>query len=305
MQNRSKEVADLALWSVDELKSALKENPNLINEQDENGMTILHYAAKIGFTLVSTSAREILNELFNSQNLDFTIKNKSENTPLHLAALCCEDRVTCEFVFPAFVKEAARRGFDFSTLGQQGQSVLHIATRTSYTDARGIFGRINNVLNVLKNAANPGLDVISSSGSTAFYYAVNFCHFAEANALLDAGANPMLYGNKERDPLSMIDQHLQTFSQALLEIKSKDSHDCINAVIDELNELKKRVLEIAKMIRCDEIKKNASLLAQGTIFRQLPNQLIIKPEGDTRALDLHTQEEPEQILESDLQNPHL
>lgn len=229
------------LWSDEDLQAALKSNPNLMKEQDEEGMTLLHHAAQIGFIMGSLNARKVLEALFKAPEIDFSIKDKNENTALHVAAYCSQERVTCQYIFPTLVKEAADHGFDFSTLGQNGQSILHIATRTSYTDPRGVFGRKNNVKNVLDNARDPGLNTLSSSGSTAFYYAVNHCYIDEAKTLLDAGADPLLYGAKDRDPLAMVDEHLKVFSEALTQCEYADGHKDIKILIGSLNELKEKM----------------------------------------------------------------
>lgn len=226
--------------SAGALESVLKKSPKLITEQDEDGLTLLHHAAQVGRIRNSTGASEILNVLFNTPGLDFTIKDNAQNTAVHVAALSCKDRVTCQYVFPTLVKEASKRGFDFSMLGQQGQSVLHIATRTSCIN----FGnRINNVKNVLNNATDPGLDVLSSSGSTAFFYAVNHCYFDEAKTLLVAGADPMLFGSEDRDPFAMIEEHLKVFSETL----SQDEDKEIKNLIDQLDELKQEMLSISSV----------------------------------------------------------
>lgn len=300
------------LLSAETLRVALESEPSLITKQDENGMTLLHHAAPIGAIMGSTSAGEIFNVLFNAPGIDFTIKDNAENTPVHVAALYCEDRVTCQYVFPAFVKEATKHEFDFSTLGQQGQSVLHIATRTSYTDPRGFFGRINNVKNVIDNTATPGLDVLSSSGSTAFYYAVNHCHFDEAKALLDAGADPMLFGSKDRNPLAMIEEHLKTFNEDLTQDEYADSHENIKCLIDQLNELKQRILSSASGKSYAEIRKNARILAQASrtgtgpsFFKDISPELQIKIAGFTGDPLVHDEKMSEHIAYENLGKPSL
>ncbi len=221
---------------------ALRFDPSVITMQDESGMTVLHYAAKIGFTMGSSSASLILHLLFTSPLVDFSIQDNQGNTPLHVAALCCEDRVTYQYVFPHFVKEAAKSGFNFSTLNNHGQAILHIAARTTYTDRR--FGlRNNNIANVLKNAPDIDLNVLSSSGSTAFFYAVNFVHLNEANTLLEAGANPNLSGAPDRDPVAQIGELIDAYQT---ELANNNHSPAKNALIIEYIEavtaLKKSML---------------------------------------------------------------
>lgn len=212
------------------IQDEIDSNPSIIKEKDEYGATLLHHAALLGRLRNEENAIGILTTLFNCKKLDFTVKDKDGNTPLHVAAFNCDDKVTCRIVFPALVREAARRQFDFSTKGQNGQSVLHIAARTSYT---GLSGRINNVENVLKNAPKPGLDVLSRSGATAFYYAVNERHLEEAHSLLDAGADPFLYGAEDRNPVAMIERHLESLHH--------DQDYIAEPYIESLNQLKSKM----------------------------------------------------------------
>lgn len=298
------------LWSEERLREALENEPGLITKQDENGKTLLHYAARIGTLMGSTNASKILNVLFNAPGIDFTIKDNAGNTPVHVAAFYCEDRTTCQYVFPAFVKEATKHKFNFSTLGQQGQSVLHITTRTSYTDPRGLLGRINNVKNVLNNTTDSGLNVLSSSGSTAFYYAVNHLHLDEADALLDAGANPILFGSKDRDPLAMIEEYLKLFNEPLTQDEYADGRVNVSIHLEQLNALKQRVLSYAKTSSYNEIRKNSRILGQGSrtstgscLFKDIPPELLAKIAGFTGNPIVHNETESTKIASQHLGKP--
>ena len=308
MQNRSDEFGGL-MWSAEQLQSALESDPNLITEQDENGLTILHHEAQIGQIMGSTNASYVLSVLFNAPGLDFTIKDHKGNTPLHVAAVCCTDRVTCQYVFPALVKEAAACQFDFTTLGEHGQSVLHIATRTSYTDPRGFFPRINNVRNVLDNAPNPGIDTLSTSVSTAFFYAVNHGHFAEAHALLEKGANPMLFGAKDRDPFIMLDQYIKKLTEDLSNNENTEKHEKIKAAIKQFHQLKQKMLENPIVKSYGELRKSSRILAQGartdSLFANLPKEICIKIAGHTKSQDVHVQEKAEEIANKHFNKPSI
>ncbi|KTC97715.1 ankyrin repeat domain-containing protein [Legionella erythra] len=294
---------DNLVSSPEELKAALDANPNLIKEQDEEGMTLLHHTARIGNVMGSTSASRILDVLFASEDLDFTIKDNDGNTPLHTAAWGCNDRVTCQFVFPLFVTEASKRGFDFATLGQHGQTVLHIATKISYT---GNFGRHNNVENVIGNAENPGINTLSSSGSSALYYAINHLHFDEAYSLLTAGANPLVY-EADRDPFAMLEAHLATLTDMLSQHEYADRHDVINEKISQLNDLKTAMIASEPVKSFAEVRKNARILAQGkrqgSLFATLPDELLNKIAAHTKEPGTPTQEEAEAIAKEHLKRP--
>lgn len=228
---------------LDLLTEKLKDDPSFINKQDEHGMTLMHHAAHIG-AMGSYHSSPILKLLFATPNLDLSIKDNNGNTAVHVAALLSRDRVSCKFIFPYFVREAAARNFDFASKGQGGKTVLHLATLVSYTDPRGIFGRYNNVKNVLDNCQNPEVNLFSDSGATAFWYAVNHAYFAEAHALLDAGADPFLTSIPGRDPGAMLCEHLQFFQNARSQEKYADEIEKINYLLEKFTILAERMEKI-------------------------------------------------------------
>jgi ankyrin repeat protein len=203
------------LNNPDELKTALKINPNLITEQDEDGMTLLHHAAQLGQILGRSNIIPILDTLFETPGIDFNIKDLRGNTPVHVAAICSKERVTCSYLLPTIVQEAVKKGFNFETQGEAGQTVLHIVARNFYTDPRGIFPPINSVEKILNLTNNAGLNTLSTSGSTALFYAINQCNFQGAFSLLNAGADPTVYGSEDRSPIAMLDEHLSTINNLL------------------------------------------------------------------------------------------
>jgi ankyrin repeat protein len=303
MQTRSDEFKKL-IKSAESLESALGSNLCLINEKDEDGMTLLHHAAGIGLYLGSTSASEILNVLFNTPGIDFNITDVRGNTPLHLAAYYSMDRVTCNFVFPSYITEAVKHKFDFSKLGDEGKSVLQMAALNFYDRAR----RSTNVKHILTNAPDPGLNVLSTSGATAFFYSLCKGNFEDAEALMNAGANPILFGSLDQDPMQKIEEFLKMFTDALTQGEDEDYHEFINAKIAQLNELKQRVLSSVSAKSYGEIRKNARILAQGqrdvhTLFHWLPDETLAKVAGHTKTADAHTQSEAEKIARTHLDKP--
>lgn len=276
---------------------------------------MLHYAASSR----NCSIRRVLTVLFTYPNLDFTVKDNQNNTPLHVAALCCEDRTTYNDVLPMLLAEAGRRGFNFSTLGQNGQSVLHISARISFTEITSfspMFGqRKNNVRNVLEKVANPGLNLLSLSGATAFFYAISHCHIEEANALLNAGADPSLCGSPEKDPFSMIDEQFLSVSDILngyIELHAEKITDGqaiahYTTLFNDLYNLKERMLSILTEKSAHEVRKNAKMILQGarrnfTFFNGLPFEIQTKIAGLTATNGVHTQAAAEKIAAKNLNN---
>lgn len=195
--------------SKNDLFFALYEDPSIVNLQDEGGKTILHHAASIGLIMGSNSASLIHEQLFQSKLTDFSIQDNEGNTPLHIAALYCDDRVTCDYVFPNFAREAARRNFDFSVLNTQGQAVIHLAAKIHYEHMA--FGCRNTVAKLLEAVPDIDVNTLSSSGTSALYYAINRMHLREIDSLLSAGASPVAFARLDRSPISMVQKLIGFF----------------------------------------------------------------------------------------------
>jgi ankyrin repeat protein len=319
------------------LIEALAANPNLIQEKDEEGMTLLHHAANIGRLVGTQLAGELLKVLFAIPGLNFHIKDHRGNTPVHTAAIGCEHRVTYQSIFPQFLKKALEHGFDFSTLNNEGESVLHIATKISYDSS--VFGRLDNVSNMgncnVRNMGNCnvrnmdncapkpkprldvfGLDVLSSSGSTALSCAIDALLFNEANTLLEAGANPLLCGSPELSPLRIIEKHLKTFTSALNQPAYPDDILYIKEQIKELQRLEQDIVLKVKKVQadsCEEIKKNAYTLYEVSIriskdsfFCMLPTEILTRIAADTQTapIDCQSRKEAEEIAAEEIAAAH-
>lgn len=195
-----------------DLYLTLRSDPAIIKEQDPHyGLTLAHTAAMIGLNMNNNQANLIHDLLFKSPNLDLNLKDKMGNTPVHLAALHCNDQVTCRSTFPRYIKYAIQSGFDFSTLGQNGETILHILVRTNFKHS---FDRLNSITNLLRKVPHI-INILSKSGSTALFSAVNHLHFETVHYLLDAGANPKLYAGPERDPVGLIDKYIEEFDNLI------------------------------------------------------------------------------------------
>lgn len=227
------------IYDEDKLQAALEHDPSIVNVRDDDGMCILHHAAQLGLRLGSSSISKIFDVLFNVDGLNFSIKDNRGETPLHIAVRCCHNRVACQYTFPYLVREAHKRKFDFSTLGYEGLSILHLATQLSYTDPHGIFGRTNNVAQILDIVSDIDVNILSEEGATPLYYAMAALHFDEADKLLDFGANPNLYGNPEYDTIKLVDKYIKQCNETL-------DDDNIKNIMTRLEKLKIRMLSMVK-----------------------------------------------------------
>lgn len=199
----SAELFDLYL-NHDELKKALEANPALINEQDECGRTLLHLCAA-GDGIYSGT---VIKLLLSINCADFSIKDAEGNTPMHIAAYNANHREAYDNIYPMFVKECTRKNFDFNMLNERGLAVIHIATIIKFELEVGCYNFSRSCLGLLLDIApDIDLNVLSSSGSTAFFYAIAHGKIDDATRLFDAGADPSLFGaNEDRNPLVLLER---------------------------------------------------------------------------------------------------
>ena len=241
-------------FNVRDLYIALRSDPEIINKQDELGKTILHCVAELGLRMGSNSGSLILYLLFNADpKANFSIKDNDGNTPVHIAAALCNDLVTCRFVFPNFVQHAAEDGFNFSILNNEGHAVIHLAALLGYV---GYPLRYNTITELLSNSFQIDIDVLSSAGCTAFFYAINNNRLVEAHTLLDAGADPLLFGNSDGDPLKMVDEFITGATEDLFKCMA-----LIKKIKQKTNEEKKP--EIKSVLELESKQKNlANFIAE-------------------------------------------
>jgi len=226
----------------------LRKHPERVNEQDEEGMTILHHAASAGLTMGSNSASLIHSLLFNAPGIDFSIKNSNGDTAVHVAGFYGEERVTCRYIFPNYVRKAAELGFDFSTRGQRGYTVLHLAVLHAYESwPMGRARNLSTILSILLEHQIPNLkavlDTLSDSGSSALFYAINRLSLSEARELLAAGADPELGGSPDRTPLGQIATFRAEFNEMRekLEESEESSVQRLDAILQDLSEFEQQL----------------------------------------------------------------
>ncbi len=280
------------IQSPDQLTQALKANPELINEQDENGSTLLHHIAQNGPNLSAEDASLILGILLECPELDFTLKNNRQNTALHEAAMHCGNRVVSQFIFPALVAAAAKKGFDFCTTTQENKTVLHLAAMAQPFE---ILNNINNIQPLLDTGAELNLNALSTGGSTALFYAINKARYLEADALINAGANPSLCGTPERAPFVLIQKQLRLLNDGLLNPAYAHAKNTFTYHVEELTKLQEKMTPFLKKQSRDEITKTTVVITQSlrdlSIFSRLPKHLHLEIAAETQTTLVYTKKE--------------
>lgn len=188
---------------------------NLVNLQDRDGQTLAHHIAANPGGFLDPGLVSIL--LKNKP--DFSIKDKEGNTPLHIITFICHHRDAAP-IFMDFVQYAAKTQFDFSSLNNEGLSVLLIASFTAYHNSLrlGPMSNKSTVAYILaaakKHDCAINLDVPSTeTGATALYHLLDKCRFLEAKMLIEAGASLTGQGDAavNKSPYSHLLQMLREF----------------------------------------------------------------------------------------------
>jgi hypothetical protein len=255
------------------LSLALKKRPDLINQQNKDGNTLLHLAVCNPHHMNNDKIITQLKILLEQKELNLTLKNSMKNTPVHQAIMECNNETSCFSILPLIIEAANEKQFDFSTPGYQGKTALHLAAMINF---RHQTKATNHVALLLKTTAKLSLNCLSSSGSSALFYAIAKTNYQEANALLDAGINPLLCGHSRRAPLTEIELILALLNQEIKKPQLRQYHTTFQRHITQITALQEKIY---KIIGRQEIIKNTIIIAQGvrgmTLFSKLPTHLQI------------------------------
>ncbi|HEU5280823.1 MAG TPA: ankyrin repeat domain-containing protein [Gammaproteobacteria bacterium] len=262
------------LWSPETLTAALDENPKLITQKTAtNGYTLLHCAVHTAITHQEhAKLNKMIDILLNSPHLDLHLQDHRGNTAVHEAAAHCNHPIVAKFIFPAMVRAAAKRHFDFTTKNKEGKTILHLACLAKPSEDKHI---INNVSALLETNCDFARDTLSASGSSALAYAINKQRYLEANALLDAGANPSIFaGHKRRKPLKDIKYQLKKLENYLLNPEFAHLYESFLSHQKQLKQLQEK---IGLILSQAEITKNTIVITQSvrglSLFSWLPKHL--------------------------------
>lgn len=166
----------------EELKEALENNKDLINQQDEYGKTLLHYAIQAGANDLFTRTKlEPIINLLLEYNPDLGIQDDDGNTPVHIAAQTYGSHA---YVFEAVVKHAVEKGYDFTTQNNQGQDII----RSIVTDTRSQSFCAQHIA-VLATHEKKLLESTDENGRTPLIFAALHGNIPAVKALIAAGVN--------------------------------------------------------------------------------------------------------------------
>ena len=187
----------------DQLFIYLNQSPGKvdINQQDRFGKTILHYAAMI------PDNKEVLELLCEQNGINFNIKDRQHNTPVHIAG-----KKANELDFPHMVRIALSKGFDCGIKDDDGFTILHHAAFSAHADSARMYDDGKNCSKILKilqehkgNNLHALLNELSVSKYSALMYCIQFGAYDEAKALIEAGASANVEGQlAETSPLMVV-----------------------------------------------------------------------------------------------------
>lgn len=193
---------------------ALRTDPAIVNQQDEDGMTILHHAVLQSPISTGFSVELILKLLFAMPNLDLNIPDKNGSTALHAAAYRSSNRTTRVHLFPALVDEAIKKKFNFNSLDKDGNAIIHLAYdhRRALAPLKGYVEyctAIDELLIPIETIKLLGINVLSSDGETVLFKAVSTLCIEVAHNLLMADANPAIFGTNDKSPIDEITKFIE------------------------------------------------------------------------------------------------
>jgi hypothetical protein len=117
--------------------------------------------------------------------------------------------------------------------------VIHIISRTFFRSQNGIPDiPLKKLINLVPNL---DLNVLSKSGSTAFYYCLNWVNLNGAKFLIDKGANPRLYKKKNRNPIKLINEYIKSSKEMLRDKKFKNKHSSIKTNLKIILDIKSKI----------------------------------------------------------------
>ena len=123
-------IIELRQKHTDRVKELLAHDKNLkINDQDEHGLTALHYVAPLHLDFERESLRGLLIGMVDYPGIDFNITDNHGNTPLHLSARFGNDDMVGHMLFDTENNEVIHHDVKVNAQNKYGETALHYAAK--------------------------------------------------------------------------------------------------------------------------------------------------------------------------------
>ncbi len=174
---------------ITKLRTKLAVDPKFLIRQDLNGDTFFHYILRNVDSMPSHKVHWHIQSILACKG-SFQIKNKDGMTPLHLAAANGLNENINKDLFPSLVKEAEKRGFDFTQKDEKGRTVLHLTALIPLSRTSEFTNNLQILLNTIEKD-RIDLNENDNLGFTALDYAFVMFKMGAVEALIEAGAQPL------------------------------------------------------------------------------------------------------------------
>ena len=161
-------IVELRQGHLDKARWILAGDKNLkINDQDEHGLTALHYIARLYPEFHWADIRGgILNEFLKHPDVDINVTNKWRNTPLHTAAWVGNGGMVSDLLF-INIERVRDWGIMLNAQNNYGLTALHYAAKSGRNDcAMLLLKRTDIKPNIKDNRGNTPLHEAAKNGRT-------------------------------------------------------------------------------------------------------------------------------------------
>ena len=162
-------IVELRQGHLNEAKWIIDSDKNLkINDQDEHGLTALHYVAPLHLDFDRATFRSFVIKSLDYPGINVNITDKHGNTPLHLSARFGNALVVFDLLFTAGASAIfEKKGIRLNSQNNYGMTPLHYAAKLGREECvQYLLFRTDIDLNIKDNRGNTPLHEASKNGHT-------------------------------------------------------------------------------------------------------------------------------------------
>ena len=162
-------IVELRQRHLNEAKWIIDSDKNLkINDQDEHGLTALHYVAPLHLDFDRGDIRRFLWAILDYPGINVNITDKHGNTPLHLSARFGNALVVFDLLFTAGASAIfEKEGIRLNSQNNYGMTPLHYAAKLGREECvQYLLFRTDIDLNIKDNRGNTPLHEAAKNGHT-------------------------------------------------------------------------------------------------------------------------------------------